>query len=417
MTVVSVLEGATLPSEEWLELLGLPRDQFAYLCDKLVFRRENLDWWRIALVGAIVLDDRVLFVRPKFDIEHQYELATILKVLRIYFARSDSRQSRVQHEQNPEFNAPDVLREFDLTLALRNWAFEFGVYRRAMSGGCDGGRTDWTRTMARRDPIITAGSAVYPSSIGSKTISVLNEVSDLQCAVTGDLCKRYGLEIPPQLSLGAPNPLTSVDFRAEPHRSYFLRIILAEQQKVYKADLLRLFKLLNVALSSGSSYKGKPQVYGTTAFHSVWEDACRTRLEGAAHSFEMAHPTWLFADGRERTHEQTPDLVVEYSKVVFIIDAKYYFPFPEARPGAPDIVKQISYEEAISSKNKRSLFIIPDTTAVAPRYLGSATIPSASRVFPKIDAWGFSPYVVLAEYPYYSQRQADDFFSKVLSSL
>jgi hypothetical protein len=136
----------------------------------------------------------------------------------------------------------------------------------------------------------------------------------------------------------------------------------------------------------------------------------------------LAQPTWYIAEtaGTKSTedHSQFPDIVVRRDAWLYVMDAKYYYPFPASRPGGPDIIKQVYYAESLrdSSADVRSIFLLPLPCADIARFLGYATITGSPRSFANIEAWGIDPAYVFAEYPATSPRRSDPVFGRIMSS-
>jgi hypothetical protein len=426
MSVVDVAEGTRLPRDEWVRLLGKPTTQFNFLEDARVFLPHAQGGFVLNFVGVVILETQVLFARPKFGQTSLFDMAGTLRILRSYFSRGSARKAIADRMRDPEYGNLEVLREFDALIGLQEWFQANGLYRRETSRETGHGRPHWVRTIARRPPLIMQGAVVYPTIVASRQESIFNDITALQVGVLARLMNRYGFEqfaaVRDAETIGG-TVVTSWPMLAE-QKAYFLRRLRTEQAGVYRTDTLQLLALLREVLDTQlASSCSQPHIFGTTAFYAVWEDACRTEIGGdiaPSKVAAMAQPNWITrnSDGEVQRdeHRQIPDVMVRHKDWLFIIDAKYYFPFPRVQPGAPDIVKQLYYAESVSHDSGRilSIFLIPIPNAARPKFLGYATIQGGMRSFAKIEAWGINPDWLFAGYPFRSAGCAQQMIDLVL---
>jgi hypothetical protein len=303
----------------------------------------------------------------------------------------------------------EVLREFDAVVALREWFALHGLYRQEVEKRSTIGRPNWARTVVKQSPLVTAGSILYPAVESERRHDAFNDITALQVGLMLTLSKRYGLPISEGLRSATLAAGASIDsWPLAPTVQQFLqKRVLAEMRVQFRSDNLRLLTLLERILGSRLATRNrKIEIFGTTAFYSVWEDGCRVLFGGMDKpSDSIGQPVWRYTVNDEEfvDHlEQLPDIVIARNKELFILDAKYYFPFSHSKPGAPDIVKQIYYTEAVADgtwSSVRSLFILPMNGAWSPKYLGCAAIQGSARSFPAVESWGIEPKVVFACYP------------------
>jgi len=428
MSVVTIGEGSIFSQSEWIARLGLGRDDFQSLVDGKILRETDQGDYSLALVGIVVFKDRVLFARPKIGANAIFDLAGTLRILRSYFARSRRRRPVEDHYRDPEYGDSDVLREFDALMGLRDWFSAHGLYRREQARESAVGRPHWVRTIARRQPLVMQNAVIYPSIVAERREGALNDISALQASVLVRLLDRYGFPVPPEIrhaeiatgALAGPWPFTPET------RAYFLRRLASEQLIVFRTTTLQLLTLLRGALDSKlAAPTMPPQIFGTTAFYSVWEDACRTGICGdvpPAVVSNIAQPTWFSVDAaggkHVHAHSQIPDLLVGRATCLLIIDAKYYYPFPDSRPGGPDIIKQVYYAESLASAGveTRSLFLLPISGTAVPRFLGYATIEGGMRQFGEVEAWGVDPAWLFSDYPRVSASRANGVIDRILDA-
>ncbi|WP_227458826.1 LlaJI family restriction endonuclease [Cupriavidus pauculus] len=428
MGVITVLEGTSLKMVEWANRLRINRGEVLDLIEAKILRADSDGVrFRLAFVGIVVFTNSLLFAQPKFGDVSPIGLSELLRILRAYFARSGLRRPSVDRMRDPEYGDGEILREFDALLGLRDWYFAHGIYRRDRGRISGYGRPHWAKTIAKRDPLLVQGSAVYPSIIAERREGALDDISSLQLGVLRHLLHRYGFEVPTSLVHAEEATGTTVFEWPLPdnQRNYHLRRLSTEQRNAFRTDMLHLFRLLRESLDSRlAGARPRLQIYGTTAFYAVWEDACRVALDGHASpdpATLVGQPVWWAFDpaGTKVKYEATqlPDIIVVRENWHIVVDAKYYYRFPQAHPGAPDIIKQFYYMDSLcaSAEHVLSVFLLPVPGATAPAFLGYATIERAHRAFDRIEAWGIDPTLALTLYASHSTRSKDHWIDTILS--
>lgn len=427
MGAVILLEGTSLTKVDWVRRLNIGSIDFAHLVDSRLLRLDDLGGYRLTFVGIVVFAQSILFAQPKFGDSTPLTLVQVLRVLRVYFGRSSRRRPYTDRARDPEYGNADVLREFDALQGLRDWFHAKGVYRREHAKSGQHGRPHWVRTIAKRHPVIVQGAVIYPSIIAERREGVLNEVSAMQIGLLRRLLVRYGFEVPSAILHAelATGPLVTEWPLTDYRRNYLLRRLALERRGAFLSDTLHLFELIQGALESRlAGHELRPQIYGTTAFYSVWEDACRFALSepGAPNPVSMVgQPVWRAQgdDGKLVRHEvtQIPDIIVERNDWCVIIDAKYYYRFPDSYPGAPDIIKQFYYADSLRGQAEHvlSVFLLPAPGAAVPAFLGYATIEGSQRRFGNIEAWGVDPVALLARYVQALPSGGDDLVGSIIT--
>lgn len=411
MPVITCTENSNLCELEWQNLLQINQADFIDLVSKKIFRPINDGTYSLTFVGVIIFDQNILFSKPKFDQKNDFNFATILQILKSYFKRSHLRRPFTDDIRDPEFGNFEVLREYDALINLRDWYINHGQYRQEASFTGTKGRTHWVKTFAKKIPLISHNSTLYHSIVAERRESVVNIISELQIGILCRLMERYGVEISNDLiqadkttgSAIAKWPLDQVD------KFYFLQQISLEKRNIYRSDSIQLLNILQEILDSRlSASTNRPQIFGTTAFYAVWEDACRVMFGNCDENMEehmLGQPTWSIKNDVDKNqsfvHIQIPDLMFLQETTLNIIDAKYYFPFPIFRPGAPDIIKQLYYAESLKNVDLkvRSIFLMPAPDSNNMKFLGTATIIGAHKKFANIEAWGIDPCWLFKKYP------------------
>ena len=100
-------------------------------------------------------------------------------------------------------------------------------------------------------------------------------------------------------------------------------------------------------------------VFGSTAFHAVWEEVCREVFgKDERKQHEIAPPEWIF-EGKpawQGTKESLePDIIIKRPNAYWLFDAKYYLPRVNGNtvyglPGVGDVTKQFLYQQALQAQ-------------------------------------------------------------------
>jgi hypothetical protein len=127
-------------------------------------------------------------------------------------------------------------------------------------------------------------------------------------------------------------------------------------------ELVSLLTSWANAVYHTSSY---PQLYGTTAYHTIWEDMCLWFLGGRndaiQHGAIASQPVYELDQLTINVGPQLPDFVRVEGDQVWIADAKWYRSSHGELPGLSDVVKQLVYEMSVNSSAQivSNCFIVP----------------------------------------------------------
>jgi hypothetical protein len=281
VSVITLTEGTALPLSAWPSRLHVGSGDVHALIDAKVLRLNDQGEYTLTFVGIVVFNDQLLFSQPKFGAGATFTLTRTLEILRSYFRRSRQRRPILDHFRDPEYGDSQVLREFDALIGLRDWFNAHGLYRREQPRTTSTGRTHWVRTIGRRIPLSVQGEVIYPLTVAERREGMLNEISSLHIGILQRLTERYGLPVSPALrhaELATGTLIEAWPLRTDT-RTYYQRRVAKEQRDVFRTDALHLLNLLDSALDSRlAEPSAVPQIFGTTAFYAVWEDACRAGI-------------------------------------------------------------------------------------------------------------------------------------------
>lgn len=355
-------------------------------------------------VGIITLGNRIIKVYPKYlrtDIDDPLvEMRQIVKVLEKY--------SHSQKQLLNVFNGDDENRSFN-TLAiilylLRDY-YEYGIYSNTedvieINGE---GHILWNKTIDDFFPIIEQNRPYYLELYTKKTVDDDEDYfKRLHETVLTD-CSRmlHDSQLDTLFDMDEI-VLTDKNIHEFGEKDYILDRIQKELNLQFTTRKQVLLKTLYAYISQDKKLLDEDDgisMYGTNAFHAVWETACAevldNKLKTPLNQLPLSElkgdydpkdclidiiqkPLWTTSDGEEKEASDTliPDLINiewrddEYYFLIF--DAKYYDiqlenGEPLARnPGVGDVTKQYLYQLAYKDfvdtqqiNHVKNFFIMP----------------------------------------------------------
>lgn len=334
-------------------------------------------------VGVITIGNRVIKVYPKYilsDSEPAEQMKQVIKVLERYSHSEEQIVNLYNGDgDNRSFNILAVI------LYLLDDYFEYGVYNNTqeileINGE---GEINWERTIDEGFTIISDNKPYYAELITKRTVEdetnyfkrlhecILTECShQLHEAGLEDL---FEME---QVSL-TDEPLDSFG-----DRDYILDRLMAELSVQFNTHRQILLKTLYTYIAQDRRMLENDSgisMFGTTAFHAVWEKACsdvfgnmlQTKLgqlplkvplaEGYDPNAKLIEliecPKWCGTDFEYKAKDTLiPDLItidqLDGQNCFIIFDAKYYLLQLEkgrslrGNPGIGDVTKQYLYQLA-----------------------------------------------------------------------
>lgn len=432
MSVLVAIEGEVKKDEEWAKYLAIEETDVTGLINRCVLVQQHDGKFRLDFVGILIFRRNVVLAAPKYWPAEEKSFSRILGILRVYFSRSGRRRPvGDEHGMLIEYKDEAAFREFDALITLLSWYKDHGVYRcQRRQHGTSSGRPDWVRTLAKSIPIISAGSVVYPSPISISRQGFTNEISALQLCLLKALLDKYEVTVPHAVENdfhALASELAQHPF-SDTGRFYYLAKLEKERHEVFRTDTLALLDLMIELLREMECLAGHPlvQLYGTNAFYSVWEDACRYFLcpGGDDGAIKLAQPRWsvyengLFKQPFDGGH-QRPDILTLHRGQLAIFDAKYYYPFPGSHPQWQDIVKQLYYRESITSHTDHpriNAFLFPDPSVLDFDFRGQVTVEGAGGpLFSPVEAWLVNPDLIFGNYVSGTSHNPELAFEKFFS--
>lgn len=412
MSLRWAFEGAVGAKTFWLGELGIGTEDFDHLVANRIFQpTPSGNEFVLNFVGVVLTKTSTIAALPKFSDAKRFTFCDLLRILRVYFEGSDARSAYETAVNDLHFPDAFVAREFDSFLALLHWYKENGAYRNEQQvSSAVSGRIDWGRTIAKKQALLSLGAVLYPEPLTVRRRALEGKIAALQLAITAMLSERYGYSSPHEIYGSSSHALDAPDITDVHVRRVALEQVAQERKGAFRADRLLLLDLLEGVLRNQTKLAGPHgiRIFGTTAFYNVWEDACRVfftqqNLQSAP---DLAQPVWRVYQHTEFKSElpggkQRPDILVALEEGCLIVDAKYYYPFPAARPGWSDIAKQLYYGDSLPPETKliANCFLMPGDGETTFTFRGTVEMDKqGARPFPKIEVWEVDPYLVLSAY-------------------
>ena len=334
-------------------------------------------------VGVITIGNRVIKVYPKYILSENEPLIRMKRVIKVLERYSNSEEQIINL-----FNGDGDNRSFNILaviLYLLNDYYEYGIYNNEEDIIEINGEGDilWNRTIDEGFVIIEDGRPYYTELITHRAVEDdMDYFKRLHECVLKECSKQLhdaGLEELFEIEMVNLSEETLADFG---DKEYILERILKELNIQFNTHRQILLKTLYTYISQDRKMLEEDQgisMFGTTAFHAVWEKACAdvfgNKLGVAIGQLQMKEPLADKYDkktklidliekpkwcGEDFIHQPKdtliPDLITineHNGKDCFIIfDAKYYLIQLEkgrtlrGNPGIGDVVKQYMYQLA-----------------------------------------------------------------------
>lgn len=368
-------------------------------------------------VGVITCGRRVIKVYPKYLLSkysEQEKLGRMRQIVKVLERYSNSEEQIINI-----YNGDGDNRSFNLLaviLFLLNDYFEYGIYTNSEEIVEVNGEGDilWGKTIDESFALISENKPYYMELYTRKTVEDdmdyfkrLHEFVITECSKQlkeAELTELFGLETA---------EISDAEIDDFGDREYILERIFKELNVQYNTRKQILLKTIYTYISQDKKLFEENSgfsMYGTTAYHAVWEKMCAEIFDNKLHKTlrqlqliqlhtdhpkpridymvdgqlieVIGRPIWENEEKEISVPAQEtliPDLVTFYekdgSKEFIIFDAKYYNITLEKRhgsdvikgnPGVSDVTKQYLYHlayrdfiEAFGFKKVRNCFLMP----------------------------------------------------------
>jgi hypothetical protein len=348
---------------------------------KILEQNENLTY-SFKFVGLLEYNQRFVFFLPKYFSGggSHAELKQLVKLFLEYSKRENLDEDEIETlgnmEDENQFNFLSVV-DFLLTDYVENGLYENEKRIYELNGE---GEINWFITVEEQEAYLRKGRPVY-----------MDVVTEYQFRDEDDLIRQIHKSVLSQCSLymeqlaflddfqyaAVDYDLTLEELGSTEHLVYVIENELHQQFNDRKQRVLRA---LNYFLTQEKGMKAEEQLrlFGTRAFHVVWEKVCAYILgnEYEQYKDDIPKPVWTDFRTEEENETETlkPDILKKISRLrsFFIVDAKYYTTSFNARgrltnnsPGIGDVIKQYMYEKALKTSlglegySWYNLFLLP----------------------------------------------------------
>lgn len=310
-------------------------------------------------VGLIIFEEKTFCFLPKYYIKLNlnYEkllidFSLIYNVLKIYGKGILGTENihYLNEDQNTNLSQADYF--------IKNY-LDAGLYNKQKYSLTNSGEDiNWQLTVDTKTPMITRLGPIYLDIVNnSREIDNSNLIRKLHksiiyfCYSNYNWIFNYELILDDDLAISISD-LGSIDSLKE--------AIRRELQNIYVSEKIFLLKKMLLFFESReTNISNQFQIYGTSYFSFIWEKVCSNYFRNEFNQKFIEHipkPEWIFKNGNSITKETLrPDIVSTFfklKKVVYILDAKYYFlcysdespTFISGNPGISDVSKQFLYE-------------------------------------------------------------------------
>lgn len=401
----------SLAPAAWQELLSIDEHTWADLFDRRVFEDHGDGRFHLAFVGMAALPMEFVVVLPKYaGTTTPAALPSLHKTLSHYFFRRDQQRAvQVEDQREALFRDERAYTEYHVWLTLRTWYRQHGPYRRRerQIGGNWGTVVDWPRTLGRSPAVHGEDAAIYPSPVMARSSSRPNEVTHIQISALARLEGKYLLHGETPIEQAHRAEYATLGQRLDEESGALALRVRRELGAAFRTEEISMLSVLADWLEDRRDGHRGPVVvrlFGTSRFEYVWEDACRVVL-GNGPERALPAPFWTI-DGAPPVASPPPraDIWATLPDLrPAVMDAKYYWPLPESRPGWGDVVKQLFYAEVCADgAGLVNAFLFPDPGSVGLARRGQVDVRErADRVvarFRPIAAYGIAPDALFTRY-------------------
>lgn len=212
----------------------------------------------------------------------------------------------------------------------------------------------WEKTIELTHPVISNNIPIYVEPISTK--SKRNEahlITEIQKWISMKSFDLVGKMMFPSESLSLESNCS------EEETEYYVAIIEGYLQNIYSDDEVALLKNFLWFLKEDMKMEDSEiEVFGTKAFHRVWELANKILWQDQFESLKtfIPYPVWEYNRLSYKPDDTIiPDILYKTDEKFFVVDAKYYLPVfigdkPSGQPGVESITKQYVYEDVLKAQ-------------------------------------------------------------------
>lgn len=370
----------------WKELLSASSEEVSALLQKKVLSPVKTGL-KLSFVGEVVCRNKYVICLPKcIDFNRKkskYYQDITRATIKKYIERNKQNVS-VFEEQLEELKIIDdsVAKEYEVFISLSLYFFANGSYKRQVltTQNNPSKRTYWKKTIQSTVAYSTDNSVFYPNPISKNAIKKSNLITDVFNSTLIFLAKKYAKSDISRYIFESDSSIIPFE-KIQKNSAFFCKKIQSELNQTFNTEDLNTLSILMRYISGELSLSGSKAVSarGTSAYHVIWEDICAFLFK-SQYGDEIggfSQPKWMIQDSEASVTyiekgKLIPDVLWSEEGESYILDAKYYFPFPGSFCGVGDIAKQYIYAEVSNSDHVENCFLFPGNILTPLTYVGSS---------------------------------------------
>lgn len=381
-----LIEGETQPLSWWESTLNTDAQEITSLLQKKILTpvKKGL---ALSFVGEVVCQKEYIVCLPKCiatdQVSSKHLHDTTKAIIRKYTERNQ-KTSAVYEERLNDLTIIDdnASKEYEVFLSLSQYFASNGSYKRQTltTRSNLSKRTYWKKTIQSTMAFTTDESIFYPDPISKSTTRETNIATDIFNSVLLYLSEKYSTT--QNIHYLFDNRISNIPFeKITNNAAFYCKKIQSELNQTFNTEDLNILSILMKYIDGELQLGGNNTISakGTSAFHVIWEDICAYifRNEYQEEIPTFSQPKWVIpeANGSSSLIEKgvlRPDVLWSEGDTGFILDAKYYYPFPDSSCGVGDIAKQYIYAEASNKQHIINCFLFPSNLNNSMEYGGSS---------------------------------------------
>lgn len=390
--MIFLSEGETQQLEWWQSTLNASTKEINSLLQKKILSpvKKGLV---LSFVGELVCQNEYIICLPKCisnSKESTKYLHDITKAIIKKYMERKKKSIAIYEEILNDLTIIDdnVSKEYEVFISLSQYFASRGSYKRQVltTRSNLSQRTYWKKTIQSTMAYTTDESIFYPNPISKSSAREANIVTDIFNSTLLYLSEKYSTINNIHYlfeSISGNIPFEKISRNAP----FYCKKIQSELNQTFKTEDLNILSILMKYIDGELQLDGNNSIAarGTTAFQVIWEDICAYifRNEFKEEIISFSQPKWqvtqengsylLIGKGTLR-----PDILWQEENTSYILDAKYYFPFPDSACGVSDIAKQYIYAEASNKQQIINCFLFPSNLSTSMEYGGNSimTLPN-----------------------------------------
>jgi hypothetical protein len=362
---IILFENETNRKDTWLENLGISSQEFDILIDAGIFRkigvkRKKIKEYSLLLVGIAFLSEKNIISLPKVYLgqsitekEAIQNLEEVIKVIQLYKLRVKSLSSSSLYLSEMDFNGYKN-KNISIFKSLLSWTDKYGFHQEHNDENVgSNGSIDWPKTIRTSVALHGKTFTVYDNPIQKRRKLISGSLRPFQLLAITSLAE----DLRPISDIIAGPLNYYIDeaieiYKIEEQPSFKnnhqilsgLQNILLETNKDHEHDLAR--NLISYFSSNPILSKPSTKIFGTNAFHAIWESICKDIINNIGHTgdFQKKSSNLTHQDGSTSTNWLQPDhfITLRSSEKNMLFDSKWHH--AEKKFSSGDIVKQFMYE-------------------------------------------------------------------------